>query len=176
MTTLITLGCLAEGNFMEGFMLSKAVIFSMILTLTPPQPATIEVPIKLPEPELVMESVEYVIEDVTYSENRTYDEQTVSLHLTEEGGSFYHEGRKETYYNLEMGRVVQTMRNKGYSEEDYPYHVREDGCKMLGDYIIVAARLDLHPRGVVVETSLGQGIVCDTGEFTEDLYDIAVNW
>ena len=85
---------------------------------------------------------------------------------------------EETYYNLDMSKVVDTMRRKGFSEEDYPYYIREDGVKMLGDYVMVAADLDIHPRGVIVETSLGQGLVCDTGDFAEtgDIYDIATDW
>ena len=83
---------------------------------------------------------------------------------------------RETWYNLPMDRVVKTMRSRGYSEEEYPHWVRDDGCKMLGDYIMVAADLSIHPRGTVVETSLGKGLVCDTGDFKEDIYDIAAEW
>ena len=83
---------------------------------------------------------------------------------------------KETYYNLNMDGVVSIMRSMGNNDE---YWVRDDGCKMLGDYIMVAADLDIHPRGSLVDTSLGKGIVCDTGSFTNnDPYqlDIAVTW
>jgi hypothetical protein len=71
------------------------------------------------------------------------------------------------------------MRNRGFSEGEYPYWVRSDGAKMLGDYIIVACDLNVHPRGSLVETSIGTGLVCDTGTFA--LYnpyqiDIAVVW
>lgn len=85
---------------------------------------------------------------------------------------------EETYYNLDMSKVVDTMRRKGFSEEEYPYYIREDGVKMLGDFVMVAADLSIHPRGVIVETSLGQGLVCDTGDFAEtgDIYDIATDW
>ena len=85
----------------------------------------------------------------------------------------------ETYYNLPMGGVVQIMREKGFSEEEYPYWVREDGCKMLGDYIMVAADLDLRPEGTILPCSLGMAMVCDTGDFIySNRYqlDIAVNW
>lgn len=85
----------------------------------------------------------------------------------------------ETYYNLNMDGVVSIMRGMGYDESTYPYWVREDGVKMLGDYIICAANLDIHPRGSIVDTSLGTAIVCDTGSFSySDPYqiDIAVNW
>lgn len=86
---------------------------------------------------------------------------------------------KETYYNLPMDYVVEIMRDKGYSEEEYPYWIREDGCKMLGDYIMCAAALDIRPKGTILESSLGTCIVCDTGEFIYSNHtqiDIAVNW
>ena len=50
---------------------------------------------------------------------------------------------------------------------------------MLGDYIIVAANLEIRPRGTLVETSLGTGIVCDTGGFAaynQTQIDLAVDW
>ena len=59
------------------------------------------------------------------------------------------------------------------------YWVREDGVKMLGDYVMVAANLKTHPRGSIVETSLGTGIVCDTGGFAKEhpeRLDIATSW
>lgn len=86
---------------------------------------------------------------------------------------------KETYYNLPMDWIISYMRSLGYDEENYPYYIREDGCKMLGDYIMVAANLELRPRGTIVETSLGLGIVADTGGFASSnptQLDIAVNW
>lgn len=83
---------------------------------------------------------------------------------------------RETYYNLPMGGVIKTMRRKGNTDK---YWVRADGCKMLGDYIMVAANLKVRPHGSIVETSLGKGIVCDTGGFAKrNIYqlDIATNW
>ena len=95
-------------------------------------------------------------------------------------GVYYGPSGKETYYNLDMSGVVNIMRGMGYSEDAYPYWVREDGCKMLGDYIIVACNLDLRPRGTLVATSLGTGIVCDTSPvFVGDnatQVDVAVTW
>lgn len=99
--------------------------------------------------------------------------------LSPRTGVCYGPSGKETFYNLPMDRVVQTMRNKGYTEDDYPYIEREDGVKCLGDYVIVAASLEKYKRGQIIETSLGQGIVCDTGEFALndiDQIDIAVTW
>ena len=99
--------------------------------------------------------------------------------LTAYSGVYQGPSGRETYYNLNMSLVVSYMRNLGYSEEDYPYWVREDGCKMLGNYIIVAANLSTRPKGTILETSLGTAIVCDTGSFVNTYpngIDIAVNW
>lgn len=86
---------------------------------------------------------------------------------------------KETYYNLPMDGVVSIMRSMGFDSSEYPYWERDDGCKMLGPYIMVAANLDVFPRGSTVECSLGTALVCDTGGFAyENPYqlDIATNW
>lgn len=75
-----------------------------------------------------------------------------------------------------MEGVVATMRAMGNNDE---YWVREDGVKMLGDYVMVAAHLGIRPRGSIVETSLGKGIVCDTGGFAHGnptQLDIATAW
>lgn len=96
--------------------------------------------------------------------------------LSKGRGVNYGPSGKETYYNLNMSGVVSIMRGMGNTDE---YWVRYDGCKMLGDYIMVAANLNLHPRGSIVETSLGEGIVCDTGGFAHNnptQLDIAVTW
>lgn len=82
----------------------------------------------------------------------------------------------ETYYNLPMDKVVYYMNQLGYY---YEVWVRDDGCKMFGDYIMIAANLDIRPKGTLVETSLGMGIVVDTGEFVNydsTGIDIAVTW
>ena len=96
--------------------------------------------------------------------------------LSKSKGTVIGPSGKETYYNLNMSVVVNVMRSLGYDGE---YWVRDDGCKMLGDYIMVAANLDLRPKGTLVETSLGTGIVCDTGGFARrdpTQLDIAVTW
>lgn len=71
------------------------------------------------------------------------------------------------------------MRKLGYNETDYPYWVRDDGVKMLGQYVIVAANYEIRPRGTIIESSLGLAIVCDTGGFAKrnpTQLDIAVTW
>ena len=99
--------------------------------------------------------------------------------LTKSKGVVEGPSGKETYYNLNMSGVVSAMRRKGYSEEAYPYWVREDGVKMLGDYVMVAASYDIRPVGTILESSLGMAIVCDTGGFATNnptQLDIAVTW
>ena len=96
--------------------------------------------------------------------------------LSKGAGTVMGPSGKETYYNLNMNGVVRIMRNMGNTDE---YWVRDDGCKMLGDYIMVAANLKIRPRGSIVDTSLGQGIVCDTGGFAKRnpyQIDVAVTW
>lgn len=96
--------------------------------------------------------------------------------LNRRNGTVQGPSGKETYYNLNMSRVVSNMHSMGYDGE---YWVREDGCKMLGDYIMCAANLNVHPRGSLVESSLGTCIVADTGSFASGnpyQLDIAVNW
>lgn len=96
--------------------------------------------------------------------------------LTAGSGVNYGPSGKETYYNLDMTGVIYMMRCLGNTDE---YWVRSDGCKMLGNYIMIAANLSVHPRGSLVQTSLGTGIVCDTGSFSEEdpnQIDIAVTW
>lgn len=83
---------------------------------------------------------------------------------------------KETYYNLNMSKIVAALKTKSADSE---YWVRNDGVKMFGEYIMVAANLSVYPRGTVVETSLGTGIVCDTGAFARSssiTFDIATAW
>lgn len=86
---------------------------------------------------------------------------------------------RESYYNLRMSGVIRMMRNKGFSSKKYPYWVRKDGAKMLGPYVMVAACYRIHKKGSIVDTTLGQAIVCDTGGFIYSNprgLDIAVSW
>jgi TolA-binding protein len=92
---------------------------------------------------------------------------TGSILTKEIGGNMGPAGR-ETYYNLPMQGCINKMRELGYSEEEYPYWVRDDGAKMLGRYVMIAANWKIRPLGTVIETSLGWSIVVDTGEFVAD--------
>ena len=96
--------------------------------------------------------------------------------LTPTNGVYYGPSGKETYYNLDMSVIVQVAHNNGIEGE---YWIREDGCKMLGSYIMCACNRDVHPYGTLVETSLGTGISLDTGGFAANnptQIDIAVAW
>lgn len=100
-------------------------------------------------------------------------------HLTRSGGIFDGPSGKETYYNLNMGGCIRIMRDKGYSLDDYPYWVRSDGAKMFGDYVMIAVDTSVYPKGTIIETSLGQGIVvdhCVAATWGNVAVDIAVNW
>lgn len=92
-------------------------------------------------------------------------------------GVNYYNGRKETYYNLKMDRIIEKAQAHGIYGA---YWVREDGVKMYGHYVIIAAPFDVYPYGSIVEsTSLGDAIVLDTGEFAKankQQIDVAVTW
>lgn len=81
---------------------------------------------------------------------------------------------RETYYDLNMRRVMQSCGQGGY------YSVRVDGAKIDADgYVIVAANYARYPKCSVVETSLGPGKVYDTGGFAlhhPDGFDLATDW
>lgn len=112
-------------------------------------------------------------------EQRFQVEEPQGNKLTKSKGVFEGPSGRESWYNLPMVKIVEIMRQAGYSEEEYPYWIREDGCKMLGPYILCAGNLDLRPRGTIVETSLGAAIVADTGPFCKKdktAIDLAVNW
>lgn len=96
--------------------------------------------------------------------------------LNKTNGKIQGPSGNETYYNLPMKKVVYYMNLLGY---DYEVWTRDDGVKMFGDYVMVAANLEIRPKGSLVETSLGMGIVVDTGDFVNwdpTGLDIAVTW
>lgn len=100
-------------------------------------------------------------------------------HITKERGGCMGASGRETYYNLNMSKCVSFMRELGYSEEEYPYWIRDDGAKMLGLYVMCAANWKIRPKGTIIPTSLGDAIVVDTGEFVADFpygVDLAVDW
>ncbi len=96
--------------------------------------------------------------------------------LTKGKGATYGPSGKEVYYNLDMAPVAKIANDAGYPGA---YWIREDGAKMLGDYIMVAASYEYHPFGSLIQTSMGTGIVVDTGAFATEnpqIIDIATSW
>lgn len=132
---------------------------------------------------VVKDGTTYYVDHDLLNTKKTYVSTAVSYTINWNGaalnpssGSIMGPSGKETYYNLNMSGVVNVMRNMGNTDE---YYVRADGVKMLGNYVMVAANLQLRPRGSLVMTSLGMGIVCDTGGFAINnptQLDIAVAW
>ena len=101
----------------------------------------------------------------------------VAVVLTAKLGRVQFNGHDETFYNLNMSRIVEKA-DAYYGLSDV-YAVREDGVKTYNGLVIVAANFEVHPYGSIVETSRGTGIVLDTGDFAKKeptLIDIAVTW
>ena len=147
-----------------------------------PEPTIVHIIQEVPvEPEIEEEN----IVDDPETVDQTYIPQSPSYSQSQEPGvlnayngvNYNANGNRETYYNLPMDGIVSRAQNEWCIEGEY--WVREDGVKMYGDYVIVAANLDRYPRGSIVETSLGQGIVLDTGGFAAsnpEQFDIATDW
>ena len=111
-----------------------------------------------------------------YYNDANYSYNDYGTCLTAENGVFQGPSGLESYYNLDMSGCISNMQSIGIYDT---YWLRSDGVKMYGSYIMVAACFDIRPLGSLVETSLGTGIVCDTGEFVyANPYqiDIATNW
>jgi 3D (Asp-Asp-Asp) domain-containing protein len=110
-------------------------------------------------------------------EAATYNYNWAGEVLNRHNGTIYGPNGKETYYNLDMSGCIRYMNDLGYY---YDYWVRSDGTKMFGNWVMIAADLSVYPKGSLVETSLGTGIVVDTGDFVTNgsgvSFDIAVTW
>ena len=146
-------------------------------TATPtPTPTNTPTPTPKPTPIAVLSNQEWYNECLARGLINGVD---WDYHITKELGGCMGPSGRETYYNLRMDNCVAYMRELGYSEEEYPYWIRDDGAKMLGLYIMCAANWKTRPRGTIIPTSLGDAIVVDTGEFVADWpngVDLAVDW
>jgi len=158
--------------------------FEAFLTPTPtptpsPTPTATPTPTVTPTPTpiVLMSNQEYYNECVArglVTPANDYDDR-----ITKERGGYMGPSGRETYYNLYMGNCVGYMRELGYDEVTYPYWVRDDGAKMLGNYVMCAANWHIRPKGTLLETSLGTAIVVDTGDFVAEFpygVDLAVDW
>ena len=158
--------------------------FGTFLTPTPtstptPIPTATPIPTSTPTPTpiVLMSNQEYYNECV--ARGLVTPANDPDDRITKERGGYMGPSGRETYYNLYMGNVVGYMRELGYDEIEYPYWVRDDGAKMLGNYVMCAANWHIRPKGTLLETSLGTAIVVDTGEFVSEFpygVDLAVDW
>lgn len=154
----------------------EAEIFSLQTTNRKAEPTEPVTTMKLVKNQTALEEGTIVDPNVDVSaivlEKYTWDGEVLDSY----NGTVPGPNGKETYYNLDMTGVIWIMEDLGY---DYEYSVREDGVKMYGPFIMVAADLDLRPRGSIIKTSLGWAMVCDTGGFTAwnpTQLDIATAW
>lgn len=98
-----------------------------------------------------------------------------TIMLTAKAGKIHNPetGFTESWYDLPMEKVVSRAQNMGIPAELW---IREDGVKMFGPWVIVAA----HPsvtRYSRIQTSLGEGIVLDRHTCSDpQLIDIATDW
>ena len=158
--------------------------YEMLLTPAPsatPTPTVTPTPLPTlsptPTPICLMSNLEYYNECVArglITPANDYDDR-----ITKERGGYMGPSGRETYYNLNMSLCVAYMRDLGYDEIEYPYWIRDDGAKMLGNYVMCAANWSIRPKGTILETSLGDAIVVDTGDFVLDYpygVDLAVDW
>ena len=158
--------------------------YEMLLTPAPsatPSPTVTPTPLPTlsptPTPICLMSNQEYYNECVArglITPANDYDDR-----ITKERGGYMGPSGRETYYNLNMSLCVAYMRDLGYDEIEYPYWIRDDGAKMLGNYVMCAANWSIRPKGTILETSLGDAIVVDTGDFVLDYpngVDLAVDW
>lgn len=160
-------------------MIKGAIIAAALMTLPP---VTEEPPIIISaiiqEPEVATVAKPAMEAESDWITVEVMQFELSEPHLTKQGGVFYGESGKETFYNLDMSGCISIMRGLGYSEADYPYWIREDGVKMFGDYVMIAANTYQNPKGSLMETSLGTGMVVDhcVAAQTQQIIDIAVTW
>ena len=97
----------------------------------------------------------------------------MAIVLTAKAGRIAYGDHIETWYNLDMSKVIERS-DKMIGLSDL-YWIRDDGVKMYGPWVIVAAHQS-KTRYSRVQTSLGEGIILDTHTTSSDVYDIATTW
>ena len=135
-----------------------------------------------PQEEIIEETVDEpvyeAVEEITKAVEEPVEEIPKAAVLNRRDGVNYFNGQKETYYNLKMGGVIRLLDEMGIEHGEY--WTRDDGVKMLGDYIMLATDTRRWPKGTILETSLGTGLVvdhCSGSESYSGLWiDVAVTW
>lgn len=148
------------------------------MEVTPVEEAVVEVvdeTVVEEVPEETVENPEEPILEVVPEEIEVEPDYSV---LNKRDGVNYFCGNKETFYNLRMTGVIRLLDEMGIPHGDY--WVRDDGCKMLGSYIMLATDTRRWPKGTILETSLGTGMVVDHCSGSEGYgglwVDVAVTW
>ena len=159
-------------------MIKELMLASMVLVAKPSGMPTSDYE-QMQEMKQELTEVEMMMPGAIVEQPMDYYEAEVvngpaAEHLTQSGGVFYGPNGKETYYNLNMSRCIDIMRGYGYSEEAYPYWVRDDGVKMFGSYVMIAADTGVYPKGSIIETSMGTAMVVD--HCPAGVIDVCVNW
>lgn len=96
-----------------------------------------------------------------------------SVILTARAGRITFNGHTETWYDKPMNRVIGRVQMIGIPAD---YWIRDDGVKMFGPWVIVAAHQS-KIRYTRLQTSLGEGIILDYHTMDDpELYDIATDW
>ena len=156
-------------------------VLESIPETTNPQEEIIETIVDEPVYEAVEEAPEAVeepVEEVPKAVEEQVEEIPKAAVLNRRDGVNYFNGQKETYYNLKMGGVIRLLDEMGIEHGEY--WTRDDGVKMLGDYIMLATDTRRWPKGTILETSLGTGLVvdhCSGSESYSGLWiDVAVTW
>lgn len=132
-----------------------------------------------PQEEIIEETVDKpVYEEIPEAVDEPVEEIPKAAVLNRRDGVNYFNGQKETYYNLKMGGVIRLLDEMRIEHGEY--WTRDDGVKMLGDYIMLATDTRRWPKGTILETSLGTGLVvdhCSGSESYPGLWvDVAVTW
>ena len=73
-------------------------------------------------------------------------------------------GGCEMWHNLDMTQCIKNLKEMGI---DMCHWTRDDGVQMYGPYVMCAASLETYEMGDIVVTSLGEAIVCDTGDYAK---------
>ena len=96
--------------------------------------------------------------------------------LTAKLGTIQYNGHRETWYDLDMSRVIEKA-DAYYGIDEDAYQVREDGVKTYKGFVICAVDKSV-PYGTFIETSRGIGIALDyhTIKNGKNTVDIATAW
>lgn len=72
----------------------------------------------------------------------------------------------ENYLSLsDMSNILKMLREKGFDEKNFPYHLNENNIPMIGSFTMVTADTSKTPIGTIINTEFGPSIVCAHSNF-----------